>query len=442
MSRTLSLLLKQTPAGKIGFNLGKEITETAARARLPDQVKKGMSDMNINKNMGFATRQIHAGKIENAAGSLCAPIYQTSTFEFSSVEQGGARFAGQENGYIYTRLGNPTLTAVEAKMAELENGEAALVAASGMGAISSAIWSAVEAGDEIIASDTLYGCTFALLNHGVPKFGVKTTFVDLTDLNNLKAALTDKTKVVYLETPCNPTLKIVDIAAVAKMAHEHNPAIKVMVDNTFCTPYLQRPLDLGADVVLHSATKYLNGHGDVIAGVIVSSAEFIGQCRMFALKDMTGAVMSPFDAFLLARGMKTLDIRMERHCANAAKVAEFFHSHPAVGKVYYPGLEDFEGHEIAAKQMKLPGGMIAIELKADRAKTAAALNKLELCTIAVSLGDAETLVEHPASMTHSTYTPEELKMAGISEGLVRVSVGLEDPEDIIADFKAVLDTLV
>ena len=235
--------------------------------------------------------------------------------------------------------------------------------------------------------------------------------------------------------------KLLDIELIAKTAHAFNPDIRVIVDNTFCTPYLQRPLELGANVVVHSATKYLNGHGDVIAGIVIGKADFIGQCRMFGLKDMTGAVMSPFDAFLMARGLKTLDIRMERHCANAKKVAEFFASHPAVDKVYYPGLDSFPGHEIAAKQMKLPGGMISIELKADKAATAAALNKLELCTIAVSLGDAETLVEHPATMTHSTYTAEELKMAGISEGLVRISVGLEDPEDIIDDFKTVLDTL-
>ena len=397
--------------------------------------------MNTEKKLGFATRQIHAGKVKNAAGSLCDPIYQTSTFEFETVEQGGARFAGQENGYIYSRLGNPTVATLEAKVAELEGGEAALATASGMGAISTAIWSSVEGGDEIVASDTLYGCTFALLNHGISKFGVKAHLVDMTDMDALKAALNEKTKVVYLETPCNPTLKIVDIAAVAKVAHEYNADIKVVVDNTFCTPYLQRPLELGADVVVHSATKYLNGHGDVIAGVIVGKADFITQCRMFGLKDMTGAVMSPFNAFLMARGMKTLDIRMERHCANAQKVAEFLESHPAVAKVYYPGLESFEGHEIAKRQMKLPGGMISIELKASREATAAALNKLELCTIAVSLGDAETLVEHPASMTHSTYTAEELKASGISEGLVRISIGLEDPEDIIDDFKTVLDTL-
>ena len=398
--------------------------------------------MNTEKKLGFATRQIHAGKVENAAGSLCAPIYQTSTFAFSTVEQGGARFAGQEGGYIYTRLGNPSLAAVEAKLASLEGGVAAMAAASGMGAISSALWSAVVGGDEIVADETLYGCTYALLNHGMSKFGVKVTLTDLSDIENLKKNLTDKTKVVYFETPCNPTLKLLDIELIAKTAHAFNPDIRVIVDNTFCTPYLQQPLRWGADVVVHSATKYLNGHGDVIAGMVVGKEDFITQCRMFGLKDMTGAVMSPFDAFLIARGLKTLDIRMERHCANARKVAEFFVNHPAVAKVYYPGLDSFPGHEIAEKQMRLPGGMIAIELKADKATTAAALNKLQLCTIAVSLGDAETLVEHPATMTHSTYTAEELAAAGISEGLVRVSVGLEDPEDIIDDFRSGLDAPV
>ena len=285
------------------------------------------------KNMGFATRQIHAGKHDNGVGALCTPIYQTSTFEFDTVQQGGARFAGQEEGYIYSRLGNPSLTQVEEKLAALEGGEAALATASGMGAISSALWSSVEAGDEIVASDTLYGCTFALLNHGMSKFGVGVKFVDFADLAAVKAALTEKTKVVYLETPCNPTLKVVDIAEVAKIAHEYNKNIRVIVDNTFCSPYIQQPLSLGADVVVHSATKYINGHGDVIAGFVISDAEFIGKCRMFGLKDMTGAVMSPFNAFLIARGLKTLDIRMERHSANAMKVAEFLHEHPAIDKV-------------------------------------------------------------------------------------------------------------
>ena len=350
--------------------------------------------MNTEKKLGFATRQIHAGKVENAAGSLCAPIYQTSTFAFSTVEQGGARFAGQEGGYIYTRLGNPSLAAVEAKLASLEGGEAAMAAASGMGAISSALWSAVVGGDEIVADETLYGCTYALLNHGMSKFGVKVTLTDLSDIENLKKNLTDKTKVVYFETPCNPTLKLLDIELIAKTAHAFNPDIRVIVDNTFCTPYLQQPLRWGADVVVHSATKYLNGHGDVIAGMVVGKEDFITQCRMFGLKDMTGAVMSPFDAFLIARGLKTLDIRMERHCANARKVAEFFVNHPAVAKVYYPGLDSFPGHEIAEKQMRLPGGMIAIELKADKATTAAQAAALHHCRLSGRCRDAGGASRH------------------------------------------------
>lgn len=394
------------------------------------------------KKMGFATRQIHVGKIKDSCGALCTPIYQTSTFEFDSVEQGGARFAGEEPGYIYTRLGNPSASAVEMKMASLENGEDALATASGMGAISSALWTSVKAGDEIVADETLYGCTYSLLAHGMTKFDVNVTFTDLSKPENLKKSLTAKTRVIYFETPCNPTLKILDIQAIASAAHAYNPEIRVIVDNTFCSPYLQRPLDLGADIVVHSATKYINGHGDVIAGFVVGKKDFIADCRMSGLKDMTGAVLGPFEAFLIARGLKTLDLRMERHCANAHQVAEFLEGHPAVSRVYYPGLKSFPGHEIAARQMKDFGGMMSVELKADKAAVATALNRLQLCVIAVSLGDAETLVEHAASMTHSTYTAEELASAGISEGLVRISVGLEDPEDIIADLKSVLDTLI
>lgn len=395
--------------------------------------------MKMNKNYGFATRQVHAGNVKNEVGSLATPIYQTSTFCFDSVEQGGARFAGQESGYIYSRLGNPTCTVLEEKIANLEGGEAALATASGIGAISAAIWTCISAGDHILASDTLYGCTYALLAHGLTKMGVEVTFVDMANMENVKKNLKSNTKIVYLETPCNPTLKVVDIKAVADIAHSYNKDINVIVDNTFCSPYIQRPLELGADIVVHSATKYINGHGDVIAGIVVGKAAFIGQCRMVGLKDMTGAVISPFDAFLILRGLKTLNIRMERHSATAMEVARFLHDHPAVKKVYYPGLEDFEGHEIAKKQMSLYGGMMSIELNADRNATAAAINKLQLCTVAVSLGDAETLVEHAASMTHSTYTSEELATAGISEGLVRISIGLEDAKDIIADFKSILD---
>ena len=395
--------------------------------------------METEKKLGFSTRQIHVGKRKNSAGALCDPIYQTSTFMFETVEQGGARFAGTETGYVYSRPANPSTNAVEEKIASLENGEAAMATASGMGAVGSVMIAFLKCGDHVIFDNSVYGGTNAVATVNLPNMGIEVSRVDTSDLEALKAAIKPNTKMIYFETPNNPMIKVTDVAAVKAVAGKD---IRVVVDATFAPPPIQHVLKLGADVVLHSITKYINGHGDVIAGFVISDAEFIGKCRMFGLKDMTGAVMSPFNAFLIARGLKTLDIRMERHSANAMKVAEFLHDHPAIDKVYYPGLEDFEGHEIAKKQMKLYGGMMSIELKADRDAVANALNKLQLCTIAVSLGDAETLVEHAASMTHSTYTPEELKASGISEGLVRISVGLEDPEDIIADLKSVLDTLV
>ena len=391
---------------------------------------------------GFATKQIHVGKHENSAGALTTPIYQTSTFEFDSVEQGGRRFAGQEAGYIYTRLGNPTVTSVEEKVAALEGGEAALGTAAGMGAISSALWSSVVAGDEIVASDTLYGCTFALLNHGMTKFGVSVKFIDMANLEAVKAALSPATKVVYLETPCNPTLKVVDIEEIAKIAHGYNKDIRVIVDNTFASPYLQQPLKLGADTVVHSATKYINGHGDLLAGFVVSDAETINQIRLVGIKDMTGAFMPANEAFLVARGLKTLEIRMQRHCENAMKVAQYLKTNDKVEKVFYPGLEDHEGHEIAKKQMHgLYGGMVSFIVKGGREKAAIVADNVKVATLAVSLGATETLIEHPASMTHSPYTEEELEAAGIPAGLIRFSVGLENPEDIIADLQQAFDKI-
>ena len=396
----------------------------------------------MNPNVGLGTKAIHAGNVKDAQyGALTTPIYQTSTFVFDSCEQGGRRFAGAEAGYIYTRLGNPTVSVLENKVAALEGGEACVAAASGMGAISSALWTIAGAGKHIVADGTLYGCTFALLNHGMSRYGVEVSFVDTSDLAAVKAALKENTCAVYLETPANPNLKITDIAAVAEVAHAYNPAIKVVCDNTFASPALQNPLALGADVVVHSATKYLNGHGDVIAGFVVGSAAFCSEVRMFGLKDMTGAVMDPFAAYLILRGLKTLEIRMERHCANAKAIAEFLDKHPAVEKVYYPGLKGHVGHDIAARQMKDFGGMLSFEVKGGRAAGTKLVNSLHLITVAVSLGDAETLIEHPASMTHSTYTEEELAASGIPAGLIRLSAGLENAEDIIADLEQALAQL-
>ena len=390
----------------------------------------------VKENSGFGTKAIHGGKMKDTQyGALTMPIYQTSTFEFDCCEQGGRRFAGEEKGYIYTRLGNPSISAVENKVALLEGGEACAAASSGMGAVSACLWSIAGAGKHILADETLYGCTFALLNHGMTRYGVEVTFVDTSDLEQVKANLKENTVCVYLETPANPNLKISDIQAVAELAHAYNPAIQVVCDNTFASPYLQRPLELGADVVIHSATKYLNGHGDVIAGFVVGTEAFINEVKMFGLKDMTGATLGPFEAFLIMRGLKTMEIRMERHCANAKKVAEYLVKQEKVERVYYPGLETHPGYEIAKKQMQDFGAMISFAVKGGKEGGMKFVNSLSMIPIAVSLGDAETLVQHPASMTHSVYTEEELKAAGISAGLIHLSVGLENAEDIIADLE-------
>ena len=392
------------------------------------------------KKHKFSTRAIHSGYEKNEHGALASPIYQTSTFIFDNAEQGGRRFALEEDGYIYSRLGNPTNTQVEGKIADLENGQAAVSTGSGMGAITSVIWSKISQGDHIIAGKTLYGCTFAFLNHGIQKFGVEVSFVDATDPENIRAAMRDNTKLVYLETPANPNMVLCDIEAIADIAHENEECILV-VDNTYCTPYIQRPLDLGADVVVHSATKYLNGHGDVIAGFAVGEKEFIDEVRLVGIKDMTGAALSPFDAFLINRGMKTLDLRMDRHCANAQKLAEFLEGHEKVIGISYPGLDSFPQKDLYKKQMSLPGAMIAFEVRGGIEAGKTLMNSVELCTLAVSLGDIETLIQHPASMTHSPYSEEERLESDIREGLVRISVGLEDPDDIIDDLRQALDKI-
>ena len=392
------------------------------------------------KKCGLGTTAIHAGTLKNLYGTLAMPIYQTSTFIFDSAEQGGRRFALEEAGYIYTRLGNPTTTVLENKIAALEEGEAAVATSSGMGAISSTLWTVLKAGDHVVTDKTLYGCTFALMCHGLTRFGIDVTFVDTSNLDEVKNAMKENTRVVYLETPANPNLKIVDIEALAKLAHT-NPNTLVIVDNTFATPYMQKPLTLGADVVVHSVTKYINGHGDVIAGLVITNKALADQIRFVGLKDMTGAVLGPQDAYYIIRGMKTFEIRMERHCKNARKVVEFLNNHPKIERVYYPGLETHPGYEIAKKQMKDFGAMISFELKGGFEAGKTLLNSLKLCSLAVSLGDTETLIQHPASMTHSPYTKEEREAAGITDGLVRLSVGLENVEDIIVDLEQGLEKI-
>ncbi|MGP1465054.1 methionine gamma-lyase [Prevotella koreensis] len=383
---------------------------------------------------GFATRAVHVGAEKNMYGTLAAPIYQTSTFIFENAEQGGRRFALEEEGYIYTRLGNPTCNAVEQKVASLEGAEACVSASSGMGAITSAIWVCVQAGDHIVAGKTLYGCTYAFMEHGLKRYGVEVSFVDMRDPKEVEKAMRPNTKLVYVETPANPNMHVADIEAIAEITHRHE-GCRLMVDNTFCTPYLCRPLEHGADMVVHSATKFLNGHGDVIAGFVVGTKEYIDQVRLLGIKDLTGSVLGPFEAFLINRGLKTLHVRMDRHCENAQKVAEYLEKHPKVESIAYPGLKSFPQYDLAKKYMKKPGSMIAFEVKGGLEAGRNLINNVHLCSLAVSLGDTETLIEHPASMTHSPYTPEERAASNIPEGLVRLSIGLEDAEDIIADLE-------
>ena len=393
---------------------------------------------NKHSGFGFSTRAIHYGyDAQDHHGALVPPIYLSATFAFPTAEYGAGCFAGEESGHFYTRISNPTLALLESRMATLEGGEAAVAFSSGMGAIAATFWTLLRPGDEVIVSQTLYGCTFALLHHGIGEFGIKVRHVDLSDLDALRAALSPATRMIYCETPANPNLQLIDIAAVAKIAHQQ-PNVTVVIDNTYCTPYLQRPLELGADVVVHSATKYLSGHGDITAGIAVSRHDLAQRIRLQGLKDLTGAVLSPQDAFLLMRGLKTLALRMDRHCSNAQAVAEALQAHPAVESVTYPGLRSFPQYELAARQMKLSGGMIAFELKGGIATGRRFMNALKLFSRAVSLGDAESLAQHPASMTHSTYTPEERAQHGIAEGLVRLSVGLEDIADLLADIEQAL----
>lgn len=388
---------------------------------------------------GFSTRAIHFGYDPMSAdGALTPPLHLTSTFAFETAEQGGARFAGEASGHIYTRISNPTTDLLEQRMASLEGGEAAVAMASGMGAITSVLWSFLRAGDELITDKTLYGCTFSFFQHGLSRFGVKVRHVDLTNPLALETAMSDDTKVVYFETPANPNMRLVDIAAISAIAKRHGA--KTVVDNTYATPVQTRPLEHGADIVVHSATKYLGGHGDLVAGIAIGSAEDMAEVRMVGVKDMTGAVLAPFNAMLILRGLKTLELRVERHAQNGLRVAQMLEQSPSVRSVHYPGLESFPQHALAKRQMNGFGGMIAFELSGGYSAGIAMMNRLNLIRRAVSLGDAETLIQHPASMTHSTYSREEREAHGISEGLVRISVGLENVEDVIADLHQALGT--
>lgn len=365
--------------------------------------------------------------------SLTVPLYQTSTYTFHSAEQGQRRFAGEESGGIYSRLGNPTVEVLEKRMMALENGGGALAFGSGMAAVSTILVHLTKAGDHILCSKGLYGCTFGLLGIFETKYNITHTLSELASRQEIEEALTDKTTVIYVESPINPTMEIVDLALVCEVAKERG--IRVVVDNTFCSPYLQQPLVIGADFVLHSATKYLNGHGDVIAGILVGrDADEMHQIRMTVQKDY-GGIISPFDAWLILRGLKTLHVRMDRHVTNAEKLLSYLKTEPAISKIFYPFDEDHPQMAIAKKQMKAGGGLISFVIEGGTEAAQRFLNNLRLIHVAVSLGDAETLIQHPATMTHSVVPEEDRLAMGIDNGMLRLSVGLEDAADIIDDLK-------
>lgn len=386
--------------------------------------------------MGPSTRAVHAGESpEPTTGSLTAPLYQSSVYAFRDAAQGADLFAGKGEGYIYTRLGNPTLKTLENKLALLEGAEAALVTSSGMGAIATATAAVARAGDHIVSAEVIYGATYTLFSEVWSRYGIETTFVSSTDPEDYRRAMRPNTRLVFIESPSNPTLDIIDIEAIAAIARE--AGAYSMVDNTFATPINQNPLALGADLVVHSATKYLGGHADVIAGALAGPASLIKACRS-SLKTL-GTVLGPFEAWLILRGVKTLALRMARHNENGMAVARFLEGHPAVRRVFHPGLESNPGRAVAARQMRDFGGMVSFELKGGHDAGIRLVNSVRLCTLAVSLGDVRTLIEHPASMTHAAVPSEERLRGGITDGLVRLSTGIEDAADIIADLEQALE---
>ncbi len=401
---------------------------------------------------GIGTLAVHAGALHNDVfGAHVQPIYQTSTFCFSSVQQAADLFAGKRKGHIYTRLGNPTIQHLQRKVASLEAKDIlssaeregkevaveAIAFSSGLAAIANAILALVAPGEPVVVQDVLYGGTTEMLLDVLPRHGVRTHFVEPSDPENVVEVL-DQTsaKAVVIETPANPTLKICDIAALAAVCHDRGAVL--IADNTFATPILQRPLSLGADIVVHSCTKYLGGHGLVVGGIVVSpNVEFMRKTLYQYVKQL-GACPSPFDAWLVLQGLKTLHIRMHAHSRNGRLVAEFLSQHPEVSSVYYPGLRGFEGHKLAARQMDDFGGMVAFELRGGFEAGRRLMESVELCTLAVSLGTVDTLIQHPASMTHAAVPREKREQFGISDGLVRISVGVEDGKDIVADLEQAL----
>ncbi len=393
----------------------------------------------MNKQFsGFATKLVHAGDMDDIHGSAITPIYQTSTFKFKDADNGADLFAGRQDGFIYSRIGNPTVDVLEKKLALLENGYRSVAFASGMAAVSTVFNAILSSGDHVICTKAVYGASRVLLEGIFAKFGVQSTFIDTSDIANIEQVIQDRTRLLYIESPANPTMRLTDIRLAGEVAHRHN--ILVCVDNTFCSPLLQRPLELGADIVLHSLTKYINGHADVIGGALVcKDKELYGILRQAMV--LLGGSIDPNQAFLVIRGMKTLALRVERAQANAKKMAEFLEKHPKVAWVNYPGLKSFAQYELAKSQMSGAGSMIAFGVKGGLQAGKTVMNNVQLAMLAVSLGGIETLIQHPASMTHAGVSEADRQSAGITDDLIRFSIGIETIEDIIADIDGALSKI-
>lgn len=389
-----------------------------------------------HEDLKFNTVEVHAGEPRDMYGALIPPIYQTSTFYFDSTDDAVKACDDYAESFAYSRITNPSVDYLEQKLAALEHGKGAVSYASGMGAVAGALFAALKCGDHVIFTKAKYSGTEDITSDWLPRFGIEHDSFRADHLEELEPLIKPNTKVIYVETPANPTMILVDLAEVAEIAHRHG--VKVFVDNTFATPYNTNPLDLGVDVVIHSLTKYIGGHGDLLGGAVISNdTEFLRQCRLGTLMHF-GAVMAPFTAFLICRGIKTLGVRMRQYNENALKIARWLEADPRIETVRYPFLESNPQCDIAKKQMRGGGGMITFDVKGGLAAGKKFINSLKLCTLAVSLGDTETLVEQAAAMTHTMIPKEVREAAGITDGMIRMSVGLEDADDIIADLDQAL----
>jgi len=390
------------------------------------------------KRLGVNTKLIHAGQKPDATGAVTVPIYQTSTFAFRDAAHGAALFAGEEDGFIYTRIGNPTIRALEESVAELEHGCGAIATSSGMAAVTTVYLALLDAGAHIVSTASVYGPSRGLLERHFSRFGVSGSYVDTSDLSQVRNAIRADTRLVYVESPSNPAMQVSDIEQIAEIAHAQG--CLVVVDNTFASPYLQNPLDLGADVVLHSVTKFINGHADVVGGILIAGDKTIYK-RLRDVMVNSGCNMDPHQAFLVSRGLKTLALRVERAQQSALEIARWLERQPEVSIVRYVGLESHPQHALARRQMKGFGSMISFDLRVGLEAGRRLMDRVRVATLAVSLGGVETLVEHPASMTHAGMSRQDRLAAGITDGLVRYAVGIEDVADLIADLRQALDAV-